>query len=329
MRILPVIHLGINEEWITNKTRFSYDGYIIQRIVFCLVQKDNNLIKTLHINILKQLVIRLDDYIHFFLTDDLSVETVYGIKILKNLLNNSEIILKNKLQLRNIDFRQNYLLNTTYSSINKSDCCFIIGCNLKKEMPLILMRLRREKREREIKIVVLGCNTKYNLEEIFIGLNTNVFLNIIEGKHMECVSLKKAKKPIIFIGNGLLTNGSMFNFTNLFKYIKNLNTKTWQGLNYIEIGVGNFNSYEIGLNSQNLKRNISKIINIGNLDINYNVEKKFNLYIGSFGENILNTCTMVLPAKTSIESTSLYINNEGRCQTTKQIQIGPKQAKVS
>ena len=45
------------------------------------------------------------------------------------------------------------------------------------------------------------------------------FLNIIEGKHMECVSLKK-QKPIIFIGNGLLTNGSMFNFTNLFKYIK-------------------------------------------------------------------------------------------------------------
>lgn len=173
MRILPVIHLGINEEWISNSTRFSYDGFIMQRLIFCLLKSGGELQKTLRAPIAKMLLMRVQDLMAIYLNDDLSLETLYSLKVLQNLLKNTKVIIKNKFYIRNIDFRQNYLLNSTYSSIKQSDYCFILGCNLKTEIPLLLMRLRKEKWQRYVRIIIFGGSIPYKLEEEQLGLNLN------------------------------------------------------------------------------------------------------------------------------------------------------------
>ena len=43
MRIVPRLNEDINEEWISDKTRFAYDGLKRQRLTQPLVRKDGKL----------------------------------------------------------------------------------------------------------------------------------------------------------------------------------------------------------------------------------------------------------------------------------------------
>ena len=45
MRILPRLNEEINEEWISDKTRFSYDGLKRQRLTVPMITGDNGDIK--------------------------------------------------------------------------------------------------------------------------------------------------------------------------------------------------------------------------------------------------------------------------------------------
>jgi len=74
------------------------------------------------------------------------------------------------------------------------DLCCIIGCNLKKEMPLLLVKLRKEKRLKSIEIIIFGLFEKFNLNEISLGLRLANLLKFSEGKHYGSIFLKKKLK---------------------------------------------------------------------------------------------------------------------------------------
>ena len=43
MRIIPRLHEDLNEEWISDKARFSYDGLKSQRLMEPMVRKEGQL----------------------------------------------------------------------------------------------------------------------------------------------------------------------------------------------------------------------------------------------------------------------------------------------
>ena len=69
----------------------------------------------------------INDKILVLLSDDLSLETVYAVKNLKNLYTFSDVVLKNRIVKRNIDFRKNYLFNSAYSNISQADLVCLVG----------------------------------------------------------------------------------------------------------------------------------------------------------------------------------------------------------
>ena len=126
MRILPLIHIGKNDEWIDDKTRFSYDGFIIQRIIVPLVKIIIILIKYHGIIFLKLLNKLLFNKIGIILNNDISLETTYILK-LYNYNIKKNIFIEKKFSKRDIDFRYTYLFNRGYAGLSNNDLFFIIG----------------------------------------------------------------------------------------------------------------------------------------------------------------------------------------------------------
>lgn len=328
IRVLPILHLGINEEWISNRTRFSYDSYILQRITVPLVNTNNNLVKSNWFNVFQKINLNMVKSNLLLLNNDLSLESVYAVRNIKNSFLNTNLMLQECYNKKNIDFRQNYLLNTTYTLINKSDLVFLVGLTLKKQLPLLLIRLRKEKRDRQLKIFIFGNSETYSLNEKSLGVNLNKFITLIEGKHLACSNLKQAQFPLFLIGSSLLLVYNNKLIENLYYYIPKLFYNTWNGLNFIENGAGNVGAYELGLKTCYKNSAFSTIININN-NLKSITQKSLNTtYMGSHGADSLKDYRNILPVKVGIEETSIFINNEGRGQLTKLVQIAPLKSKI-
>ena len=330
MRILPLIHLGINEEWIDDKTRFSYDGFIIQRIIIPLYKNTNNsnFNKVSWNYILKILSRLLIDKVGIIINNDVSLETSYLLNLYNNNIKNINFYIENSIIKRDIDFRYSYLFNITYSGISNNDIFCIIGCNLKKELPLLLIKLRKEKRKKDIPIIVFASIENYYLNEFNIGYKTNNLIKFLEGKHYICSVFKKKKRPIVFLGSSILANININGYLYLFSKLKNLVNKFFNGLCCIEQGAGNNNLYEFVLNTTNKKINNNLYLNLNNYKIIFNkINKNNNIFLGSHGIENLYNYNIILPVTTNIEKNGLYINGEGRVQEMKLVQISNNNSK--
>lgn len=329
MRILPLIHLGINEEWIDDKTRFSYDGFVIQRIIIPLFKNNNVFNKVSWKYILKILSKILFNKLGILINNDISLETSYILRLYNFNIKNINLYIENSLIKRDIDFRYLYLFNVTYSGIVNNDIFLIIGCNLKKELPVLLIKLRKEKRKKDIPIIVFASIETYNLNEYNIGYNTDNLIKFIEGKHYLCGLFKKKQRPIVFLGSSILTTINCNAFIFLFSKLKNVVNNFFNGLCFIEQGAGINNIYEIGLNNNNNKNKINNNLyfNINYFKVLFNNKNNFNILLGSHGIDTLYNYNCVLPITTNIEKNGLYINGEGRLQEMKLVQIYSEKSK--
>ncbi len=327
VRVLPILNENINEEWISDKTRFVYDAYTKQRLVTPYIY---GLKKKGSLNIWYDIIDILSFFCNNFysnnnknkslilLGSDLGLEIIFSYKLLQqysNLLINDEY----NLWKRIYDFRQLYMFNTTYNKLNKMDFCLLIGINLRLEMPVLLIRLRKEQRLRDIFIFSIGVVDFYGLKILNIGNNILDIIKFLEGKHFICSLFKQIKFPIIIIGIMLIQH-KLFNIIlqNLYK-IKSLYNKNWNGINLVEYGVGKVNLLEFGCFSNTnfmhtkLYHGVFQVSTFNNI---IKQEKK-KIFIGSFGFSLLKNYDIIVPVVNNIEDDSLFFNNLGYLQVSK------------
>ena len=145
---------------------------------------------------------------------------LYIIKNLKDKFKNINLLVKDNLVKRNLDFRLFYLFNSMYKNFKEIDLCCIIGINLKKDMPLLLLKVRREYLSKNLSVFNFGSSEHYGLQDLCIGNNLQSLLLFLEGKHKLSYKLKKVNKPFLLIGKGILNSINSNSFTNIFLSFK-------------------------------------------------------------------------------------------------------------
>jgi NADH-quinone oxidoreductase chain G len=322
LRVLPVLHIGINEEWITNTIRFSYDGYTVQRLAITLKKVNNSLTKTSLQSIFHFFATYINTKLLIIIGEDLSLEALYNIRTLKLFLHETIILLKHRLVKKNVDFRHFYIFNTTYAGLSKGDLVVLVGCNLKTSYPLLLLKLRKEKKRKNLRILIFGSSNCINLEEINSGLSSISFIKCLEGKHKNCVYIKKANNPVFIFGTSIVDNIVNL-YSNLIK-IPNMFTKVWNGLNFVQLGSGDVGFDDMGLQSAYITTKMQSIWNINALSTEVTTLHGKNIFFGTHGADSLYYYDIVIPIKSNIEQVGLFSNNEGRVQATKVIQVATK-----
>ena len=333
MRVLPRLNEDINEEWITDKTRFFWDGLNNQRIDKPYKRVDGILKPTSWksaLELAKEKISNSKSEKISALSGDLAdIESIYALKkLMKNIGSD------------NFDCRQDgsrisgpperWLFNSTFNGIEDSDGCLIIGSDIRKEAPLLNSRLLRKSRDDEYKIGVIGFNNDLTFDFNFLGENPSIVEDILIENNNFCNDLSSMKKPLMILGQGALIGKDAQNFQNIcieLAYKFNFINNDWNGFNVLHSAASRAGAMSIGFFPSGKGMITEEIISNYNnkkLDLLYllgadelNLEKNddcFVIYQGHHGDIGAQIADLVFPAAAFCEQNGLYMNTEGRVQ---------------
>ena len=338
MRVLPRINELINEEWISDKARFAYDGLLNQRLDTGYVRYNNKLTEISNIDLIKIISKKIKDSkkIAGLLGNIVDCETTFAFKCFLEKLGATTYDCRQDSSFFIPNDRSSYLFNSTISGIDQSDLILLIGCDVKKEAPIINSRIRkRYLSEKNLKIGFIGSEIDLNYNFERLGDSPEVLENLISGKDAFSKCLKNSQKPIFILGQGALCRtDSEAIFLAAKKLYENYNNdKKWNGFNILQNHAGRTGALDLGfVSSDNLSTNKSIIdrANNGEFDLLYlfaadevdleNIpDKTFIIYHGHHGDYSANKADIIIPAPCFTEIEGIFVNTEGRPQISSQV----------
>ena len=344
-RILPLINEDINEEWISDKTRYACDGLLNQRLDTPYIKYNGKFEKASWSEVFKIIKSRIENTpknkIGGFVGDLTNMETSY---IFKEFFDRT--IESNYYDFRTSDRfiddseRENYIFNSSINGIEESDLIFLIGTNPRYEATILNARIRKFFVNNNTKIISLNDIDDLTYPYQSLDGQTQTLKDILENKHEISNVLKNSKKPIIILGESFFDLKSSQNIFYLIKNYINNNFKfdeEWNPLNILSTDastVGNidlevFNNksgYNITL--EKLQKNeFDLIFLIGQDNLNVNKKNEFIIYQGSHGDKGAEVADIILPGAAYTEQTAHYTNLEGKIQKAYKASYPPGEAK--
>ncbi len=204
-RILPRINEDINEEWISDKTRYACDGLKFQRLDTPYLKENGKFKKINWEEAYKIIVEKIKQTAPekiAGLTGDLSnMETMYIAKEFfektiksKNLESRSEEIYVN------LKDRENYIFNSKISGIENSDLIVLIGTNPRFEATILNSRIRKSYLKNKTKIFSLGNVGDLTYPYNILDEELKILKDLFEDKGNLYDLVKKSKFPIFILG---------------------------------------------------------------------------------------------------------------------------------
>jgi len=330
-RILPRLNEDINEEWISDKTRYSCDGLLKQRLDTPYIKKDKKLVKCSWDEALDVIIKKLNETenskIAGHLGDLVSLETTLAFKKFFELLGSKNLEFREKKFYINSEDKMNYLFNSSINGIEKSDLILLIGCNPRHEATILNARIRKTFKNNKTQIFSIGDPGDQTYEYKIIGDNTQTIKDIIDEKHEFNKVFNTAKKPLIIIGESALeleSGGYLFEELKNFLYQKKMISEKWNALNILIQNASTVGALDLKILNKdqndfnffdNIKNNRFKLLYLLNSDnLKFEKNDEFIIYQGSHGDRGAEIADVILPSAAYTEENGLYQNLEGRVQ---------------
>ena len=334
-RILPRLNNEINEEWISDKTRFSCDGLLKQRLDVPYIKKENRLQKSSWDEAINLLVDKIKsikpDEIAGHIGDTVNMENALAFKKLFKVLKSDNLEFREKKFYINSANKINYIFNSSIKGIEESDLILLIGTNPRHEATILNARIRKTSTQKNVPIFSIGNPGDLTYDYQIIGSKTDDIKKIISKENEFSKKLLLAKKPIIIIGESALELKSgkyIFEELKNFLIVNNFINKDWNALNILmqnasTVGLLDLNilsdqkgeNFKFFENLENKRFKFLYLLNSDNLDFKKNNE--FIVYQGSHGDRGAEIADIILPSATYTEQNGLYENLEGRVQECK------------
>ena len=344
IRIKPRLNEDINEEWISDKTRFCVDGVKRQRLDMPLIKNDKGILEpSTWPDALKFISDKIDEISPELRTeqmiglagDTLDIESMLALKDFMNNLGCNNLECRMDGTLIDCDIRNNYLFNSTIPGIEYADSVLLVGTNPRMEAPLINTRLRKAYLN-GLDIFLIGNDAKLNYEKEILGDSLSALQDIINGNSIYCDILENAQQPIIIFGMSTLFpskyDQTMSLIKQLIKKYPNLQQPDWNGISFLQTRAGRNGGLDIGFinnNEQNLD-NIKFVYCLGG-DEYYKLKQipsdAFFIYQGSHGDRGARRADVVLPGCSWAEKNGTFVNIDGRTQRSKAALTPPGQAR--
>ena len=334
LRVTPRANDLINEEWITDKVRFNYDGYYQQRIDHPYIRKNGKLEPVSWPDTLKSLKQKLKQSKPLsIIGDQVDIETGYAVKkFMKNFgENNVECRTDNQAIIQNNI--ESIRFNTPLTEIENADLIILGGTNPRIEAPIINHKIFKAYNN-FAEIFNIGENLDLNYPTHQIGND----LSNLNSEDLQ-KALKKSKNPLMIIGSGFLSNiqdvktlKALFEFSYKYKIIteekNNLNFLTPHASRIGNLLLGNTTNIDCQPLSSINKKDFDIILSFGSEVIaNSDFENLFKVYFGHHGDEGALKADIILPTPLYTEKYGTFVNIEGRPQEAKKCHNPIGQAK--
>jgi NADH-quinone oxidoreductase subunit G len=342
LRILPRTHEDINEEWISDKTRFVWDGLRTQRLDQPYVREMGKLRPATWEEALNHAAAKLKaagpDRSAILLGDLVSAEEAFALKDLAM-----------RLGINNIDGRQDgtplgehggragYIFNSTIAGIDEADAILLIGCNPRLEAPVLNARIRKRVQKGGCTVGVIGEKADLTYGYRYMGAGPETLAGIADHP------MAKAQKPMFIIGQGALTRpdgAAVLALAAKAAAAIGVVRGDWNGFNVLHTAAGRVGALDVcalpgdgGLNTWGILEAAGR----GNLDVvllagadeidTAKLGKSFVIYVGSHGDAGAHRADVILPGAAYTEKSATYVNTEGRPQMTARAVFPPGDAR--
>ncbi len=342
MRVLPLLNEDINEEWISDKTRYACDGLRRQRLDTPYVKRDGKLQAASWDEAFAAIAEKVNsvsgDRIAAIAGDLADCEAMTALKDLMGALGSS-----------NIDCRQDgaridpkslagYIFNTTIAGIEEADACLMIGTNPRLEAPVLNSRLRKRWIASGLKVGAIGVQTDLTYPAEFLGAGPQTLKEIASGSHPFRKILDEAEKPMLIIGQGALARDDG---AAVLAMARDIADKTgmiadgWNGFNMLHTAAARVGGLDLGFVPDDVGKSVSDIL--GGAEIVYllgadeidmsAVSNAFVIYQGHHGDAGAHAADVILPGAAYTEKSGTYVNTEGRVQRGTRAVFPPGEAK--
>lgn len=334
MRILPRLHEDVNEEWISDRTRFSYDGLKFRRLDVPMVRRDGRLEEAGWRDALRAVRDRVaglpGEKMAFVVGDLACAESMLMVRELAE-----------RLGCPNVDCRQDgarlagrhrveYLFNTTIAGIERADLCLLVGTNPRWEAPLVNARLRKRWRMGGFRVARIGAAFDLTYPVEHLGDGPDVLQAIADGTHPFCEALGKAERPMIVFGTGAVARPDGAAILALGHRICErfgLVRDGWNGWNLLHTAAARVGGLDLGLVPGEGGRDVAGIlegVERGEIEFVYllgadeidvsRLENAFVVYQGTHGDRGAPVADVILPGAAYTEKNAIWVNTEGRVQ---------------
>ena len=344
-RVLPRINEEINEEWISDKTRYACDGLKNQRLDTPYIKDKKNFIKISWSEVYKIIFDKISqtssDKIAGITGDMTNMETMYCAKeFFEKTIKSSNLDSRSDNYYVNTNNRSNYLFNSKIDGIEDSDLIILIGTNPRYEATILNSRIRKAYLKNKTEIYSLSDVGDLTYPYIKLNNSTKVLREIINNEHELSEKIANSKKPLIILGQSILKiKSGIYIFEEIKKYLLKNNkiNEDWNSLNILSLNASTVGAYDLELLSSKDGKNITLdkikknefdvIFLFGQDDLVFKKYKEFIIYIGSHGDRGAEIADIILPGSAYTEQDGYFTNLEGRLQKAYKSSYPPGEAK--
>ncbi|MFC7290467.1 NADH-quinone oxidoreductase subunit NuoG [Hirschia litorea] len=346
LRVLPRINEEINEEWISDKTRFAIDGLGRQRLDKPFIRKNGKLVAASWDEALELVSSKLKGDASKIAAIAGDLACVEGMKATLDLLRSIGVksidCRQDGAQLAldidgNLLPRESYIFNSSIMGIDDADYVLIIGANPRKEAAVLNARIRKNWLHRDMPVALIGESVDLTYSYTHLG-NGIEALQSLKPENEVFEMLKQARRPMIILGQSAVSREDgasvLASVSQLAEQVgcftsASENEEAWNGFNVLHNAAGRVGGLDIGFlpiedgldvkgilnGAQN--GSIETIISLGADEIVGDAfGEAFVVYIGTHGDEGAHRADVILPSATYTEKSATYVNTEGRVQRT-------------
>jgi NADH-quinone oxidoreductase subunit G len=327
MRIMPEVNEDVNEEWLSDKSRFVWDGLARQRLDKPYVRVDGRLKPATWgeaFAAVKAALSKPADKIGVVAGDLIEVEQAKAaLDLFRSLGVQNTDCRPADAQYGTDGVREHYILNPTLAGVEEADALLLVGTNPRVEAAVWNARIRKAWLWANLKVGVIGEAANLTYEYTHLGNSADAL-----AKSETADFLKGARRPMIVLGEGALTGAD--GAAVLAAALKLANdtgavADDWAGFGVLHNAAGRVGALDTGFvpgeggaaTAGILGGGMDTVVLLGadELDLS-KLGSATVIYVGSHGDAGASRADIILPSAAYTEMAATFVNTEGRVQVT-------------
>ncbi len=338
LRVMPRNNDEINEEWISDRSRFAIDGLKRQRLDQPYLRKDDKLQAVEWQDAFDAITEKTktsDPFKMAALAGDLAdCEAMYALKELMGSLGSCNLDCRQDGSIVGEGARSGYLFNSTIAGIDDADAILIVGSNPRLESPVLNARIRKRYIASGLPVAVVGPEYDLTYRHQNLGDGPQVLADILSGANEFSQVLKDSERPMIIVGMGALNRSDSNAVLAAARKIADqfgMISDDWNGFNVLHLAASRVGALDLGFLPGNGG------FDLGSMDVVYllgadefdmsMLGDAFVIYQGHHGDAGAHRADVILPGAAYTEKNATYVNLEGRVQRTALATFPPGEAK--
>jgi NADH-quinone oxidoreductase subunit G len=330
MRILPEVSEGINEEWLSDKSRFIWDGLARQRLDKPYIRENGKLRPANWgeaFAAVKEALSASPEKIGVVAGDLIEVEQAKAaLDFFRGLGVENTDCRPAGAQYGTDGVRERYILNGTLAGVEDADALLLIGTNPRVEAAVWNARIRKAWLWADLKVGRIGEAADLTYEHAWLGDGASALTDIRNSDFGKVLS--DAERPMIVVGEGALCGEDgaavlaiALELANEIGAVKD----GWAGFGVLHNAAGRVGALDIGFvpgeggaaTAEILSGGMDTVVLLGadELDLSGLGDAKV-IYIGSHGDAGAARADIILPSAAYTEMSATFVNTEGRVQMT-------------